>query len=89
MGLSPERVAFLLACPKNTKCGGHLAFKRISKDSPDRYIMRSGTKFYFRLHSRVGKDVVKCIGTDIVHARVLRDAMLAEHRAQHAVRLRS
>lgn len=82
IGLSPERVAFLAACPKFTVCGEHARHRKLESTSPNRYIMKSGSKYYFRVHSKTGKDTVIPLGMDLSKARVQRDALLAELRAK-------
>jgi hypothetical protein len=84
IGITPERAAFLAACPKFTKCGGHMRHRPQPNNSPDRYIMRSGSKYYFRVHARVGKDTVIALGDDLKKARAMRDVLIAEHRAKKA-----
>lgn len=82
IGLSPERVAFLAACPKFTVCGEHARHRRLESTSPNRYIMKSGAKYYFRIHSKTGRDTVIPLGLDLEKARVQRDALLSELRAK-------
>jgi hypothetical protein len=84
VGITPERAAFLAACPKFTKCGGHMRHKKAPSNSPDRYLMRSGSKYYFRVHSHTGKDTVVAVGTDLLKARAQRDVLLAQLKAKSA-----
>ena len=42
VGLPPERVAFLLACPKYTVCHGQRKFERNVKDNPNHHPQRLG-----------------------------------------------
>lgn len=82
IGLSPERVAFLAACPKFTRSGEHMSHKLPTKENPNRYIMRSGMKYYFRNHSLIGNDSIIPLGPDIDAARKRRDELVAELRAK-------
>ena len=76
VGLSPERVAFLLACPKFTVCKGHRKSERVVTDNPNHHLQRLGDAWWFRLRRR-GTDIVENIGPDITVARQRRDEMLA------------
>jgi hypothetical protein len=76
IGLSPERVAFLLACPKFTVCKGHRKSERIVTDNPNHHLQRLGKAYWFRLRRR-GTDIVENIGEDLTIARQRRDEMLA------------
>lgn len=82
IGLTPERVAFLAACPKFTVCGEHMKHKRPVSDNPNKYLMRSGQKWYFRVHSKTSRDTVIPLGFDLEQARKQRDALLAELKAK-------
>jgi hypothetical protein len=75
VGLSPERVAFLLACPKYTVSKGHRKSERNVKDNPNHHLQRLGDCYWFRLRRR-GTDIVENIATDIETARKRRDEML-------------
>lgn len=90
-GLSPERVAFLLACPKNTKYSDYDTYKLPPrKPREDRYIMHYQNRFYFRVHRNNGKDICQFLGTNIDEARVKRDALLAQLKVTHPeLRLRN
>ena len=70
VGLSPERVAFLLACPKFTVCKGHRKSERVVTDNPNHHLQRLGDAWWFRLRRR-GTDIVENIGPDITVARQL------------------
>ena len=76
VGLPPERVAFLLACPKYTVCHGQRKSERNVKDNPNHHLQRLGDCYWFRLRRR-GKDIVENIGGDLSTARTRRDEMLA------------
>ena len=84
IGISAERAAFLAACPKFTKCGGHMRHKPSPNNNPNRYMMKSGSKYYFRVHSKTGKDTVIALGHDLEKARAQRDVLLAELKAKKA-----
>lgn len=75
IGLTAERVAFLLACPKYTVCHGHQKSGRTITDNPNHHLQRLGDCYWFRLRRR-GRDIVENIGADINVARTRRDEML-------------
>lgn len=75
IGLSPDRVAFLAACPKFTICGEHQKHKRNINDNPNHHLQKLGDCYWFRLRRR-GIDIVENIGGDIEVARKRRDEML-------------
>ena len=75
IGLSPDRVAFLAACPKFTVCKGHQKSQRSVKDNPNHHLQKLGDCYWFRLRRR-GTDIVENIGADIAVARKRRDEML-------------
>lgn len=76
IGLSPERLAFLAACPKYTVCHGQRKSERNVLDNPNHHLQRLGSSYWFRLRRR-GKDIVENIGADLAVARKRRDEMLA------------
>lgn len=76
VGLSVDRVAFLLACPKFTVSKGHRKSDRVVTDNPNHHLQRLGDCYWFRLRRR-GTDIVENIGKDIETARKRRDEMLA------------
>ena len=80
IGLSPDRVAFLAACPKFTICGEHMKHARIVEDNPNHHIQKLGARYWFRLR-RGGKDVFHNIAGDLTTARKMRDEMLAAFNA--------
>jgi len=82
VGLTVERAAFLASCPKYTKCGAHMKHARIELPAPNKYLMKSGRKYYFRVHSLSGKSTIIPLGYDLDAARVKRDALLAELKAK-------
>ena len=76
IGLTPERIAFLAACPKFTVSKGHRKSERNVKDNPNHHLQRLGDCWWFRLRRR-GTDIVENIGKDLTEARKRRDEMLA------------
>ena len=76
IGLSPDRVAFLMACPKYTVSKGHRKSDRVITDNPNHHLQRLGDCYWFRLRRR-GTDIVENIGHDLLTARQRRDEMLA------------
>lgn len=82
IGLTPERVAFLAACPKFTVCSEHMKHRRLESTNPNRYLMRSGQKWYFRVHSKTARDTVIPLGFNLDQARIQRDTLLAELKAK-------
>jgi hypothetical protein len=75
VGLSVDRVAFLLACPKYTVSKGHRKSDKVVTDNPNHHLQRLGDCYWFRLRRR-GTDIVENIGKDIETARKRRDEML-------------
>jgi hypothetical protein len=78
VGLSPDRVAFLLACPKYTVSKGHRKSDKVITDNPNHHLQRLGDCYWFRLRRR-GKDIVENIASDLETARKNRDEMLAAY----------
>ena len=68
VGLSPDRVAFLLACPKYTVSKGHRKSDKVITDNPNHHLQRLGDCYWFRLRRR-GTDIVENIGHDLLTAR--------------------
>ena len=62
VGLSPDRVAFLLACPKYTVSKGHRKSDRVITDNPNHHLQRLGDSYWFRLRRR-GTDIVRTSAT--------------------------
>jgi putative hemolysin len=81
IGLTPDRVAFLMACPKYTHCNEHMKHRAPMADNPNRYLMKSGHKYYFRRKLQ-GVICHTPLSTNIEEARRLRDELLAKHKAQ-------
>lgn len=75
-GLSDERIAFLLACPKYTRSIGHM--KHVRAVNPNHHLQKLGDCWWFRLRRR-GLDIVENIGSDLATARKRRDEMLAAY----------
>ena len=75
VGLSPDRVAFLAACPKYTVSKGHRKSDKVITDNPNHHLQRLGDCYRFRLRRR-GTDIVENIGKDLLTARKMRDEML-------------
>jgi hypothetical protein len=79
IGLTPERAAFLAACPKYTKDNHHARHKTFAKDNPDRFLMKSGHKYYYR--RKVGGVIHHTMLTsDLAESRLLRDKLEATFR---------
>jgi hypothetical protein len=76
VGLSPDRVAFLLACPKYTRTGRNDRPAYIKAENPNHHLQKLGDCYWFRLRRR-GKDIVENIASDLETARKRRDEMLA------------
>jgi hypothetical protein len=76
VGLSPDRVAFLLACPKYTRIGRNDKVVYTKAENPNHHLQKLGDCYWFRLRRR-GKDIVENIATDLETARKRRDEMLA------------
>lgn len=76
VGLTVERAAFLLSCPKFTRCNGHMKHERVTTLTPDKYIMKSGRNHYFRVHATHERkaSVIK-LSQDIGIARSQRDEL--------------
>lgn len=77
MGISIQRAAWLLSCPKHTR--GSLTPPKPYKrpDNPDCYLVRVNGSLYFRLNRRAHNIVERC-PQDIEQARAYRDRRLAE-----------
>lgn len=76
VGISPERAAFLAACPKYTRSGTK-GREHVFKDTnPNHHLQKLGDCYWFRLRRR-GSDIVENIGGDLTAARKRRDEMLA------------
>jgi hypothetical protein len=76
VGISPDRLAFLLACPKYTRTGRNDRPAFIKTENPNHHLQKLGDCYWFRLRRR-GKDIVENIASDLETARKRRDEMLA------------
>ena len=76
VGITPDRLAFLLACPKYTRTGRNDKPAYIKAENPNHHLQKLGDCYWFRLRRR-GKDIVENIATDLETARKRRDEMLA------------
>jgi hypothetical protein len=76
IGLSAERVAFLLACPKYTRIGRNDKVSYTKAENPNHHLQKLGDCYWFRLRRR-GLDIVENIASDLETARKRRDEMLA------------
>lgn len=84
IGISPDRMAFLAACPKFTVCHGSRKSERRVEDNPNHHLQKLGDCYWFRLRRR-GKDIVENIGHDLATARKRRDEMLAAFDANKPI----
>lgn len=76
VGISPERAAFLAACPKYTRSGTK-GREHVFKDTnPNHHLQKLGACWWIRLRRR-GLNIVENIGGDLTLARMRRDEMLA------------
>lgn len=80
IGLSPERLQFLLDCPKNTKWGTKTVIK-YDRSNKDHHIAKVRGNLYFRLR-KGGLNVTIKLPKDIEAARVNRDALLHQYSKQ-------
>jgi len=55
---------------------------RPANHNPNKYLMKSGRQYYFRVHSLTGRSTIISVGTDLDAARRKRDELLAELRAK-------
>ena len=76
VGIKPDRLAFLLACPKYTRTGRNDRPAFIKTENPNHHLQKLGDCYWFRLRRR-GKDIVENIASDLETARKRRDEMLA------------
>jgi hypothetical protein len=76
VGITPDRLAFLLACPKYTRTGRNDKPAYIKAENPNHHLQKLGDCYWFRLRRR-GKDIVENIASDLETARKRRDEMLA------------
>jgi hypothetical protein len=79
-GLSDERIAFLLACPKYTRTGRNDKPAYIKKDNPNHHLQKLGDCWWLRIRRRK-TNIVHNLGKDLETARKNRDEMLAAYDA--------
>jgi hypothetical protein len=79
-GLSDERIAFLLACPKYTRTGRNDKPAYIKKDNPNHHLQKLGDCWWLRIRRRK-TNIIHNLGKDLETARKNRDEMLAAYDA--------
>jgi hypothetical protein len=79
-GLTDERIAFLLACPKYTRTGRNDKPAYIKKDNPNHHLQKLGDCWWLRIRRRK-TNIVHNLGKDLETARKNRDEMLAAYDA--------
>jgi len=80
VGLSPDRVAFLLACPKYTRTGRNDKPAYIKTENPNHHLQKLGDCWWLRIRRRK-TNIVHNLGKDLDTARRHRDEMLAAYDA--------
>jgi hypothetical protein len=83
-GISPERIEFLLSCPKYTRSGANGRDPIIKAENPNHHLQKLGDCWWFRLRRRK-TDMLHNLGKDIETARRHRDEMLAAYDAGLAI----
>jgi hypothetical protein len=79
-GLTDERIAFLLACPKYTRTGRNDKPAYIKADNPNHHLQKLGDCWWLRIRRRK-TNIVHNLGKDLDTARRHRDEMLAAYDA--------
>lgn len=79
-GLTEERIAFLLACPKYTRTGRNDKPAYIKKDNPNHHLQKLGSCWWLRIRRRK-TDILHNLGKDLETARRHRDEMLEAYDA--------
>jgi hypothetical protein len=79
-GLTEERIAFLLACPKYTRTGRNDKPAFIKADNPNHHLQKLGECWWLRIRRRK-TNIVHNLGKDLDTARKHRDEMLAAYDA--------
>jgi len=79
-GLTEERIAFLLACPKYTRTGRNDKPAYIKKDNPNHHLQKLGDCWWLRIRRRK-TNIVHNLGKDLETARKHRDEMLTAYDA--------
>jgi hypothetical protein len=77
-GLTEERIAFLLACPKYTRTGRNYKPAYIKKDNPNHHLQKLGDCWWLRIRRRK-TNIVHNLGKDLEIARKHRDEMLTAY----------
>jgi hypothetical protein len=79
-GLTEERIAFLLACPKYTRTGRNDKPAFIKADNPNHHLQKLGECWWLRIRRRK-TNIVHNLGKDLETARKHRDEMLTAYDA--------
>jgi hypothetical protein len=79
-GLTDERIAFLLACPKYTRTGRNDKPAYIKTENPNHHLQKLGDCWWLRIRRRK-TNIVHNLGKDLETARKNRDEMLAAYDA--------
>jgi hypothetical protein len=79
-GLTDERIAFLLACPKYTRTGRNDKPAYIKTQNPNHHLQKLGDCWWLRIRRRK-TNIVHNLGKDLETARKNRDEMLAAYDA--------
>jgi hypothetical protein len=79
-GLTDERIAFLLACPKYTRTGRNDKPAYIKTENPNHHLQKLGDCWWLRIRRRK-TNIVHNLGKDLETARKHRDEMLAAYDA--------
>ena len=80
IGISSDRVAFLLACPKYTRTGRNAKPAHIKTENPNHHLQKLGECWWLRIRRRK-TDILHNLGKDLDTARRHRDEMLAAYDA--------
>jgi hypothetical protein len=78
IGISPERLAFLAACPKYTRTGRNDKPAYIKTENPNHHLQKLGDCWWLRIRRRK-TNIVHNLGKDLETARKHRDEMLAAY----------
>jgi hypothetical protein len=79
-GISPERIEFLLSCPKYTRAGRDGRDPSIKTENPNHHLQKLGECWWLRIRRRK-TDILHNLGKDLDTARRHRDEMLAAYDA--------
>ena len=80
IGISPERMEFLAACPKFTRTGRNDKPAYIKTENPNHHLQKLGSCWWLRIRRRK-TDIIHNLGKDLETARRHRDEMLAAYDA--------